>query len=122
MSDFSKLFQQLGALAERRSSLLMEEAKLWAEAKQLLSGAASEGPKMGRTVVPTPAIPDANDRLLSIKQAAVILNLTTSSLAKWRVYGGGPEFVKLGRRILYRQSALDSFIEAKTYPHTSAYK
>jgi hypothetical protein len=54
-------------------------------------------------------------------ETAEILNLTTGRLAKWRLYGGGPEFVRLGRRIFYRKEILEQFIDRKTYQHTSAY-
>lgn len=43
------------------------------------------------------------------KQAADYLQLSHSWLAKLRVYGDGPTFVKLGRRILYRKSDLDDW-------------
>ena len=122
MLDLPSLLQQLDTLVERRSGLLRAEAKLWAEAKQVLTEASSTDPKMVQKVAPPSANTIVTDPLLSTKQAAIILHLTTSTLAKWRVYGGGPSFAKLGRRIFYRQSVLESFIATKTYPHTSAYK
>ena len=122
MLDLAKLLQQLGTLADRRSSLLLAEAKLWADAEQVLTKAAPTVQIMAQKAEPPSVIKDGIDRLLSTKQTANILHLSTSALAKWRVYGGGPAFSKLGRRVFYRQSVLDSFIAANTYPHTSAYK
>jgi excisionase family DNA binding protein len=120
MSDVSKLLQQLGALAEQRSNLLAAEARLWAEVSQVISRAASADFAQPRKV--DAPIDRRADRFLSTKQAAEYLNLARPTLERWRVYGGGPKFTKLGRRILYDKSALDSFVAAKTYPHTSAYK
>ncbi|MBM3546375.1 MAG: helix-turn-helix domain-containing protein [Alphaproteobacteria bacterium] len=59
--------------------------------------------------------------LLSVEDAAAFLSLSRATLNKWRVHGGGPEFVRIGRRIFYRQATLEAFVAAKTFPHTSAY-
>ena len=122
MMDLPKLLQLLGTLADRRSRVLLAEAELWAETNQVLTKAASTGQEIFQKAEPPSAIKDGIDRLVTTHQAADILHLSTSTLAKWRVYGGGPAFSKLGRRVFYRQTVLDSFIAAKTYPHTSAYK
>jgi hypothetical protein len=51
-------------------------------------------------------------KLLSVKEAATYLGgISTSMLNKLRVYGGGPEYVKIGRRVVYPISALDAFVE-----------
>ena len=42
------------------------------------------------------------DQLLDTKAAATILALSESTLEKMRVYGNGPEFLKLGRAVRYR--------------------
>ena len=119
----STLLEQLGALADQRSRLLAAEAKLWGEAKQLLTeGAASDLSLIHRTESAPPKYGDGADHLLSTHKAAEFLHLAPSTLNKWRVHGGGPEFVKLGRRIFYQLLVLEKFVEAKTHPHTSAYR
>lgn len=120
MSDVSNLLQQLGKLAEQRSNHLEAEAKLWADVCQTFRRAASVDFAQMRKIE-TP-VSNGAARLLSTKQAAEFLSLSPATLNTWRVTGGGPKFTKLGRRIFYHQSALDSFIAAKTYPHTSAYE
>jgi hypothetical protein len=43
----------------------------------------------------------------------------TQTLAKWRVYGTGPEFVKIGKRVFYEESALDAYIAERRRRSTS---
>lgn len=48
---------------------------------------------------------------LSPAEAARYLRCSSSTLAKLRVYGGGPPFCKLGSKaVRYRQSDLDSYM------------
>jgi predicted DNA-binding transcriptional regulator AlpA len=58
--------------------------------------------------------------LLTPEQAAKILNVSTSYLAKSRVHGDGPEFVKIGRAVRYPDSSLRKFIKARTRTSTGA--
>lgn len=53
-----------------------------------------------------------SNRLLSVKEASAYLGLATSTLAKRRLRGDEPEFVKLGGRVFYEASALDAWIES----------
>jgi hypothetical protein len=48
--------------------------------------------------------------------------VATTTLAKWRVYGTGPEFVKVGRFIFYEQSALDAFLDQNRRRSTSEHR
>lgn len=55
--------------------------------------------------------------LLSPASAAKYLGsddapVSVATLNWWRVKGRGPTFVKIGRRVFYRQSDLDAFISA----------
>jgi hypothetical protein len=45
--------------------------------------------------------------------------IAEQTLAKWRVYGTGPEFVKIGKRVFYEESALDAFIAERRRKSTS---
>lgn len=36
------------------------------------------------------------------------------TLASWRHQGKGPEYIKLGKRVGYRGSALNAFLESRT--------
>ena len=57
--------------------------------------------------------------LLTTRQAAEALALSISWLAKLRLYGGGPPFLRLGRCVRYRREDLTKWIEAKARTSTS---
>jgi hypothetical protein len=59
--------------------------------------------------------------LLTTAAAAAYLKVARQTLAVWRLTGHGPAFVKIGRRVAYRQADLDSFIEKNTHGSTSEY-
>ena len=58
----------------------------------------------------------SQERLLTVQQAADILGLAPSTLNKWRLCGGGPEFVKLGRRITYRRKPSKNLFYGRPTP------
>ena len=62
-----------------------------------------------------------NRRLLDVKESAEYLNLSKSTLDKWRCYGEGPKFIKMGRAIKYRMSDLDDYIASRQSSSTSHY-
>ena len=51
--------------------------------------------------------------------AAGYLSLSTQRLAKLRLYGGGPPFIKAGRSILYRREDLDKWLASLSRLSTS---
>ena len=55
---------------------------------------------------------------LDTPEAADYLGVQRSTLEAWRCRGGGPNFVKLGRLVKYRQTDLDNFIEARVKTNT----
>lgn len=59
------------------------------------------------------------ERLLLPEDAAKILNLSTSWLAKARVDGNGPAFVKIGRAVRYREASLRKYIQEQTRTSTN---
>jgi excisionase family DNA binding protein len=58
--------------------------------------------------------------LLTEQQAAQVLTVKEKTLQAWRVRGGGPKFVKLGRCVRYRREDLDKFLDERTMTHTQA--
>ncbi|WP_345801018.1 helix-turn-helix domain-containing protein [Microbacterium sp. AZCO] len=52
------------------------------------------------------------DELLTTAEAAEYLRQTPSALNQWRVARRGPRFVRIGKRVLYRQSDLTAFVDA----------
>ncbi len=63
--------------------------------------------------------PRHSNGFLSNDQAADFLNLSPRTLEKLRVVGGGPTFSKLGRRVVYAQEDLQSWVAAKRRTSTS---
>ena len=61
----------------------------------------------------TPELVDENE-------ASSILAVSVRSLQTWRVTGGGPNYVKLGRAVRYRRSDLLTWIAANTRTSTSS--
>ena len=55
----------------------------------------------------------AIEPLLLPEQAAQILNLSESWLAKGRAAGYGPQFIKIGRAVRYSKSGLRKFIKER---------
>ncbi len=65
----------------------------------------------------------ASDQLLTPAEAAVCLRCSKSYLDKLRVYGGGPRFLRLGKRkILYRKPDLDLWAAGRSFGSTSEYR
>jgi predicted DNA-binding transcriptional regulator AlpA len=57
--------------------------------------------------------------LLHPREAARILSVSLSWLAKSRLSGEGPRFVKIGRAVRYLESSLREFIKGRTRGSTS---
>ena len=57
--------------------------------------------------------------LLTTEEAAEYLRLSPRTLERYRVTGEGPRFLKVGRRVFYRQSAFDHWLKNKTRKSTS---
>ena len=61
----------------------------------------------------------AQHQRLSGPEAAHYLGISASTLSKLRVFGGGPKFHKLGRRVVYDSSDLDDWFAARQRSSTS---
>ena len=59
------------------------------------------------------------DKLLTPEQAASLLNLKSTTLARWRWAGCGPRFIKIGGAVRYAESDLQVFINAGVRMSTS---
>ena len=66
---------------------------------------------------------DSASRLCSPRQAAEFLGVSVETLARWRVLGTGPAFVKFSRAkqaiVRYRHADLERFIHAHIRTSTS---
>jgi hypothetical protein len=52
------------------------------------------------------------EQLLTASEVAEQLRSSTDTLKYWRFIGKGPNWLRVGRHILYRQSALDAYLES----------
>ena len=59
------------------------------------------------------------ERLLTPKEATQLLRLSLSWLAKARMRGDGPPYVKLGRSVRYREGALVQWLKSRARLSTS---
>lgn len=53
------------------------------------------------------------------KEAAVFLGVREKSLQAWRIRGGGPPFVKIGRLVRYRPSLIEEWLSSHERASTS---
>lgn len=60
-----------------------------------------------------------SDALLTAPDAAKLLRVSLSWLAKARLRGHGPRFVKVGRSVRYPESFLREYIKIRTRSSTS---
>jgi predicted DNA-binding transcriptional regulator AlpA len=65
---------------------------------------------------PVAADPDA---ALNENQAAEFLGVSVRTLQAWRVRGGGPPYVKIGRAVRYQRRALVTFQQEHTVTSTT---
>jgi excisionase family DNA binding protein len=64
-------------------------------------------------------LPSAAVKLLTPKEAAQLLKVSLSWLAKARMRGDGPPFIKIGRAVRYSEAALLQWMRAQQRPSTS---
>jgi excisionase family DNA binding protein len=57
--------------------------------------------------------------LLEPKEAAALLNVSRSWLAKARMRGDGPPFIKIGRAVRYSEAALQQWMKSRQRLSTS---
>ena len=58
---------------------------------------------------------DPERTFLTPEELADSLDVKLSRLIGWRKNGGGPEFVKFGKTVKYKVSAVDQWIEEHTH-------
>ncbi len=57
--------------------------------------------------------------LLKEREVASFLRVSVRTLQNWRVTGRGPEFIKLGSRVVYPTSSIDAFLNGGQRRSTS---
>jgi hypothetical protein len=61
----------------------------------------------------------SNPITLTAGEAAKVLGLAPSTLAKLRLSGNGPVYCKLGRRVVYRKDDLEAWLDSRVARDTS---
>jgi len=59
------------------------------------------------------------DTLLTQRDAAIALRLSTRTLERLRVSGLGPRYIKTTRRVLYRECDIEAWLTARVVRSTS---
>lgn len=72
------------------------------------------------TTAASQPLPTHLAKYMSVEAAAAYTGLSSSTLNKLRVFGGGPPYVKIGRRVVYQVTALDEWLVSKRRASTSA--
>jgi excisionase family DNA binding protein len=52
--------------------------------------------------------------LLTVREAAKYLKMSFDTMNRWRVQRRGPDYVKMGKKVVYAKEALDQFIKKNT--------
>ena len=55
---------------------------------------------------------------IRVRDAATYVGLSKSTLDKLRHFGGGPEYFKVGRAVVYDTAKLDIWLQSKTATDT----
>jgi excisionase family DNA binding protein len=58
---------------------------------------------------------------LTTKEAARLMGFHPTTLAKWRVSGKGPPYLKIGRSIRYEYTVVEQWMRERTHKNTSQY-
>ena len=53
------------------------------------------------------------------RAAAEYVGVTDSTMAKWRMSGRGPKFIKAGSRVIYDRADLDEWLNRRKRQHTA---
>ncbi len=56
---------------------------------------------------------------LRVRDAADYVGLSISTLAKWRITGFGPRYIKAGARVLYDRADLDEWLVSRRRSNTA---
>ena len=62
---------------------------------------------------------DGDAELLNERELAALFRVSVRTLQNWRVTGGGPEFIKLGARVLYSRERITAYLEDRQRVSTS---
>jgi hypothetical protein len=61
-----------------------------------------------------------SERFFTPETLSAELKIPTSTLAKWRLYGGGPLFAKFGKNVRYEKCDVDEWVKNNKRRTTSS--
>lgn len=61
----------------------------------------------------------AQEHFLTAKQAAALVGLSTRTLDHHRIKGTGPQYSRLGRRIVYTRANINAWVAGREFGSTS---
>ncbi len=76
-------------------------------------------PQTNTTVGALPAPSNNPNRLLTEKEVEAEYGINHRTLQAWRVRGGGPKFLKIGRSVRYRRKDIAAWLDSQTKRSTS---
>lgn len=100
----------------------------WPQKQTILPPAPPHGSRQSAVPPASPSVlkPASGDALLTTQEAAQLMRLSGRTLERYRVDGGGPEYLKLGRgkrsRVYYLTSALREWVLKNKHTSTSEYR
>lgn len=60
-----------------------------------------------------------SSNLLTPKQLAAKLGVHENTLAKWRLYGGGPAYIKVQRHVRYAEADVEAWLNERKFQSTT---
>ena len=51
--------------------------------------------------------------LLNEKEVAKLLKLSVKTIQRYRLYGGGPEFIKINKSVRYSTQAIEEYLKPR---------
>ena len=59
-----------------------------------------------------------DDPIVSQTEFAKSIDHSPCTVQRWRTTGEGPAYIKLGKRVFYHRSAIQTWLHRRTIPHT----
>jgi excisionase family DNA binding protein len=56
------------------------------------------------------------DELMTTEQVATYLTVPVPTIYQWRLRGGGPTAIRVGRHLRFRRSEVDAWLDAQADP------
>ena len=57
--------------------------------------------------------------LLTEKDVAILLKLSVKTIQRYRLYGGGPEFIKINKSVRYSPEAIEEFLKPRKFDYAN---